>query len=173
MPRHRHVDWPADLTTFAADGQTLETVTGLAAHQLRVEDVAGVFAWRDGTRQLVGRDGSTLEMEPRQWFGGQELTNALDAMIPDELRVPMPDRTVTFRRMGLAQKCAVAFARSANTVAGLSVMTGVVLLLTLMLLVGGHTFVGVVLLLLAAALGAQLWRVRSHVPSTPLQEQVT
>jgi len=132
-----------------------------------------VFAWRDGTRQVIGRDGSTIEMEPRQWFRGQELTKALDALVPEALHVPMPDRTVTFRRMGLPQKCAVAFARSANTVPGLSVLTGLFLLLTLLVLLGGHTFVGIFLLLLAGALGAQLWRVRSHVPSAPLQEQVT
>ena len=85
----------------------------------------------------------------------------------------MPDRTVTFRRMGLPEKCAVAFARSANTVPGLGVLTGLFLLLTLLVLLGGHTVVGVFLLLLAGALGGQLWRVRANVPSPSLQEQVT
>jgi len=172
-PRHRHVDWPAELTTFAAGDQGLETVHGQTARRLDLPEVAGVFAWRDGTRQVIGRDGSTIEMEPRQWFRGQELTKALDALVPAALQVPMPDRTVTFRRMGLPQKCAVAFARSANTVPGLSVLTGLFLLLTLLVLLGGHTVVGIFLLLLAGALGAQLWRVRSHVPAALLQEQVT
>jgi hypothetical protein len=75
--------------------------------------------------------------------------------------------------MSLGHKCAVAFARSANTVPGLSVLVGVVLLLTVLLLLGGHTVVGGVFLLLAAALGAQLWRLRSHQPSAMTQEPAT
>jgi hypothetical protein len=172
-PRYRHIDWPAEVTTFAVDGQTLETVHGPAAQRIRMHDVVGVLAWRDGTRQVIGRDGSSLEMEPRRWFRGQELTTTLDTMIPAQLQVPMPDREVTFRKMGLGHKCAVAFARSANTVPGLSVLVGVVLLLTLVLLLGGHTLVGGVFLVLAVALGAQLWRLHSHHPSAVVQEPAT
>ncbi len=172
-PRYRHIDWPAEVTTFALDSQTLETVNGPAAQRIRMEDVVGVFAWRDGTRQVIGRDGSSLEMEPRQWFRGQELTRTLDTMVPPGLQVPMPDREVTFRRMGLGHKCAVAFARSANTVPGLSVLVGLVLLLTLLLLLGGHTVVGGVFLVLTGALSAQLYRLHSHHPPAVVTEPVT
>jgi hypothetical protein len=172
-PRYRHIDWPAEVTTFAVDGQALEQVHGPAAQRIRTDEVVGVFAWRDGTRQVVARDGSSLEMEPRQWFRGQELTHTLDTVIPAALQVPMPDREVTFRRMALGHKCAVAFGRSANTVPGLSVLVGVVLLLTVLLLLGGHTVVGGVFLLLAAALGAQLWRLHSQHPAASLQEPAT
>ena len=172
-PRYRHIDWPAEVTTFAVDGQALEQVHGPGAQRIRTDEVVGVFAWRDGTRQVVARDGSSLEMEPRQWFRGQELTHTLDTVIPAALQVPMPDREVTFRRMALGHKCAVAFGRSANTVPGRSVLVGVVLLLTVLLLLGGHTVVGGVFLLLAAALGAQLWRLHSQHPAASLQEPAT
>jgi hypothetical protein len=172
-PRYRHIDWPAELTTFAVDGQAVETGHGLKAQRIRTGDVVGVFAWRDGTRQVVARDGSSIEMEPRRWYRGQELSATLDTIVPAGLQVPMPDREVTFRKMGLGQKCAVAFARSANTVPGLSVLVGLVLLLTLLLLLGGHTVVGGVFLLLAGALGAQLYRLRSHHPAPVVQEPVT
>jgi hypothetical protein len=79
---------------------------------MRIEDVVGLFAWRDGTRRLVGRDGSVLEMEARQWVDGDGLAQALDAAVADDLYIPMPDREVTFKRMGVAERCAIGFARA-------------------------------------------------------------
>jgi hypothetical protein len=157
--RHSHVNWPADLSTFAADQQVAETVTGASARAMRICDVAGLFAWRDGTRRLVARDGSVLEMEARQWLHGDRLAATLDAAVPDDLHLPMPDREITFSRMGLPERCAIGFARSANTKPGLIVLLSVTLLLTVWSMVGGHRSVAVVFLLLTATLGAQLWRV--------------
>ncbi|HEY1355615.1 MAG TPA: hypothetical protein VGF09_04805, partial [Solirubrobacterales bacterium] len=154
--RHNHVNWPADLSTFAADAEVAETVHGLAAQRMRIGDVVGLFAWRDGSRLLVGRDGSVLEMEARQWFGGQELAQVLDSAVPDELHLPMPDREVTFRRLSVPARCAIGFARVANTKPGLFAMLGVTALITLWLVLGRHLFLGTVFLLLTAALGAQL-----------------
>lgn len=156
--RHSHVNWPADLSTFSADDQVVESVNGLTARAVRVGEVVGLFSWRDGTRQLVSRDGSVLEMEARQWIGGEELTRVLDAAVPQELHLPMPDREVTFNRMGLAERCAIGFARFANTKPGLIAMLSVTVLVTLWLLLGGHRMIGTVFLLLSGALGAQLWR---------------
>jgi hypothetical protein len=121
--------------------------------------VVGLFAWRDGTRRLVARDGSVLEMEARQWLHGDRLAATLDAAVPDDLHLPMPDREITFSRMGLPERCAIGFARSANTKPGLIVLLSVTLLLTVWSMVGGHRSVAVVFLLLTATLGAQLWRV--------------
>jgi hypothetical protein len=156
--RHSHVNWPADLSTFSADDRVVEAVTGLKARTVRVDEVVGLFAWRDGTRRLVSRDGSVLEMEARQWVNGDELAERLDAAVPEELHLPMPDREVTFSRMGLAERCAIGFARFANTKPGLVAMLSLTLLVTLWLLLGGHRMLGTVFLLLSGALGAQLWR---------------
>ncbi len=157
--RHSHVNWPADLSTFSAHNELAEAVNGLAARSMRIEDVVGLFAWRDGTRRLVGRDGSVLEMEARQWVDGDGLAQALDAAVADDLYIPMPDREVTFKRMGVAERCAIGFARAANTKPGLIVLISVMVLLTLLSVVGGHRFVAFVLLVLSACLGAQLWRI--------------
>jgi hypothetical protein len=89
---------------------------------------------------------------------GKDLTKALDAAIPAELHLAMPDRTVTFQPMSLTDRSAQAFARVANTRIGLATLLGVVALLALWSLVAGHPVPGVVFLLLAAALGAHLWR---------------
>jgi hypothetical protein len=168
--RHSHVNWPADLTTFSADAELVETVNGLAARQMRISDVVGLLTWRDGTRRLVRRDGSVLEMEARQWIGGEDLARTLDAAVPEELHLQMPDREVTFRRMSLTERCAIGFARVANTKPGLIAMLSATALLTLWLLLAGHRVLGAVLLMLTASLAAQLWRTQIGGRLTRIQE---
>jgi hypothetical protein len=157
--RHTHVNWPADLSTFSTDDTLAETVNGTSARTMRIADVVGLLSFRDGTRQLVGKDGAVLEMEARQWFGGNELADAIDAVVPAELHIPMPDREVTFKRMGVAERCAIGFARAANTKPGLIVLISLMALLTVWSMIGGHRFLAVALLALSGTLGAQLWRV--------------
>jgi hypothetical protein len=156
--KHSHVNWPADLTTFTLDDEVAERVTGGMCRSMRLQNVVALLAYRDGARHLIGRDGNVLEMEPREWMRGKDLTKALDAAIPAELHLAMPDRTVTFQPMSLTDRSAQAFARVANTRIGLATLLGVVALLALWSLVAGHPVPGVVFLLLAAALGAHLWR---------------
>jgi hypothetical protein len=165
--RHSHVNWPADLSTFSADSTLAQTVDGTTTHSMEIGDVVGLFAWRDGTRRLVGRDGSVLEMEAQQWFSADELADVIDAAVPAELHIPMPDREVTFKRLGLTERCAIGFARAANTKHGLIALTSLMLLLTLWSVVGGHRFVAFFLLVLSAALGAQLWRIEGGQLGTP------
>lgn len=137
----------------------METVNGTSARTMRIADVVGLLSFRDGTRQLVGTDGSVLEMEARQWFGGHELADAIDAVVPAELHISMPDREVTFKRMGVAERCAIGFARAANTKPGLIVLISLMVLLMAWSMIGGHRFLAVALLALSGTLGAQLWRV--------------
>ena len=82
-------------------------------------------------------------MEPREWMRGKDLTKALDAAIPADLHVAMADRAVTFQRMSVTERAASAFARVANTRVGLSSLLGVVALLAVWSIIGGHLIVGV------------------------------
>ena len=156
--KHSHVNWPADMTTFSVDEHVAERLTGSMARSMRLGDVVALLAWRDGARHLIGRRGDVLEMEPREWTRGKDLSKALDAAIPPDLHVAMSDRAVTFQRMSLTERTASSFARVANTRVGLSSLLAVVMLLALWGIIAGHLVVGVVLLLLAGALGAHLWR---------------
>lgn len=157
--RHNHVNWPADLSTFSADATHAEIVTGTSARSMRIDEVVGLFRFRDGTRQLIGRDGSVLEMEARQWANGDELADVIDAAVPADLHIPMPDREVTFKRLGVAERCAIGFGRAANTKPGLIVLISVMALLAIWSVAGGHRFITVALLALGGMLGAQLWRI--------------
>jgi hypothetical protein len=169
--KHTHVNWPADHTTFSVDESVAERATGAMSRNVRLSEVVALLAWRDGARHLIGRDGNVLEMEPREWMRGQELTKALDAAVPAELHVPMSDRAVTFHKMSLTERAAVTFGRFANTRVGLLGMIGIVTLLVVWSMVAGHRLVGFVLLVLAAALGAHLYRTETddnpRLPSSP------
>ena len=163
--RHRHVNWPAEATTFSVDAGTIEEGTPLSARRLAVPDVVAMFTWRDGTREIVGRDGSRLEMDPHQWYGAEELTRDLDEAVPADLHLPMPDRDVTFRRMGVPQRAAKAFVRWANTKPGLITMIAVTGLLAVWSLVKTSPVVAGVFVALALVLGAQLIRIEGAWPA--------
>lgn len=157
--KHSHVNWPADLTTFSVDDEVAERLTGgTVSRSLRLDDVVALLAWRDGARHLIARNGDLLEMDPQEWARGKELTRALDAAIAPVLHLPMSDRAVTFQPMSLTERAATAFGRLANTRVGLGSMLAIVTLLAVVSMMAGHRVLGVALLLLTVALGAQLWR---------------
>jgi hypothetical protein len=165
--KHSHVNWPADLTTFSVDDKVAERVTGTICRAMHLSDVVALLAWRDGARHLIGRDGHVLPFEPDEWARGKDLTKALDAAVPADRHVPMPDRAVTFHRMSPTERAAVAFGRLANTRTGLLSMLGVVALLVIWSILGGHRFIGAAFVVLGAALGAHLWRHESDRKPTP------
>src|SRR3954454_18093997 len=166
--KHTHVNWPADLTTFSVDDEVAERTTGTMSHSMKLSEVVGLLTWRDGARHLIGRNGAVLEMEPREWVRGREINQALDNAIAPQLQVPMPDRAVTFQRMSVSERGAMTFARFVNNRVGLSVMIGVLALLALGSLVGGHRVVGAFLLILAGAVGAYLRRTETaHTATAP------
>ncbi|WP_151081591.1 hypothetical protein [Nocardioides cynanchi] len=174
VPRHRHVDWPADAATFAVDSQTVERASGTTARVMRVPDIVSVFAWRDGTRQLIGRDGSTLWMEPAEWRGGDDLTAQLDSWLPADLRVPVPDRPGTFQRMAPAHLAATATIRFTRTVAGQIVIAALCFLLGVVILSGGHTVVGGGLILVTLCLASRVTLVLRRAPAAATdQDELT
>ncbi len=164
--KHSHANWPAELSTFSVDDKVAERLTGGTCRLMHLKDVVALLAWRDGARHLIGRDGTFLEMEPREWVNGKELTKALDAAIPSHLQVAMGDRAATFRRMGPVARAATAFGRVANTRAGLLSLMAVVALVVIWTMVADHLVLGSVFMLVAVALGIQLWHTESgHAPS--------
>jgi hypothetical protein len=173
--RYTHVNWPADMTAFCADSSVAEVADKTRARVMPLSEVVGMFSWRDGTRRLVGRDGSVLEMEAQQWVNAERLAATLDEVVPEDLHLPMPDREVTFRRMSVAERAAIGFSRLANTKPGLIVFISLTLLLTFLSLLHGHRTLCLVLLALSAALGGQLRRLEGGqlgarpAPPTPAE----
>jgi hypothetical protein len=170
-PRHRHVDWPGEAATFAADSHTVERVSGQTAQLMRVPDVVSVFAWRDGTRQLIGRDGASLWMEPAEWRQGERLTQRIDDLVPEPLRVAMPDRAETFKPMPPVQLWSRAALRSARTLPGQVVWAVICFLLGARALTGGHWLIGPALVLAGLGLAARVAYVVRQEPLEPVDEE--
>ena len=166
VPRHRHVDWPAESATFAMDSQTIERVSGPTASAMRIPEIVSVLAWRDGTRQLIGRDGSSLWMEPTEWRKGRDLTAQLDASVPDDLRIPVPDRPDTFQPMPPTQLAATASIRFVGTVPGQIVLAAICFLLGVITLSGGHAIVGGGLVLVTLCLAARVVLFLRRLPTS-------
>jgi len=82
---------------------------------------------------------------------------------------------VTFRRMSVPERAAIGFGRLANTKPGLIVFISLTLLLTFWSLLHGHRALCLVLLVLSASLGGQLWRLEGGqlgarpTPPTPAE----
>jgi hypothetical protein len=167
------VNWPAESATFAMDAQTVERVSGLTASALRIPEIVSVLAWRDGTRQLIGRDGSSLWMEPTEWRGGTQLTQQLDASVPESLRIPVPDRPDTFQPMPPAQLAAAASIRFAGTVPGQTVIAAMCFVLAVVILSEGHTLVGSALVVVTLCIAARVGLVLRPLPSAGEQDELT
>ena len=124
-----------------------------------------MFTWRDGTRELVARDGSRLEMDAHQWYGADELTRDLDETVPADLHVPMSDKQVTFRPMGIPERAATSFLRWANTKQGLLTMMSICGVLALWALLTHHLLIGCVWVSVGLVMGAQLYRLENSWPT--------
>lgn len=59
---------------------------------LRVDDAAALLSYPDGTRQVVGKAGHTLLVDPREWRHGDAAVARLDRAVPAEVHVAMPAR---------------------------------------------------------------------------------
>lgn len=86
--RHGSRNFPAhrDTLVVAADAVQVGR-TGFAT--VRLEDVVGLFAYPDGCREVVARDGWSIGIEPTLWRGGEDAVRAVDSMVPQELHLPM------------------------------------------------------------------------------------
>jgi zinc protease len=58
------------------------------------EAAVGVLSWRDGRRDVLGRDGNSIVVEPSLWEDGYRIVSEIDRMWGG-LTVPMPARPVT------------------------------------------------------------------------------
>jgi len=59
---------------------------------VRFEDCAGVLAWPDGARELIGADAIGVRIEPTLFYGAGAAVPWLDTRIPRHLRAEMPAR---------------------------------------------------------------------------------
>ncbi len=54
--------------------------------------IAGLLEFPDGARQVISRDGWSIMVEPRVYRGGAGIVDVLDARVPEDLKLPQPER---------------------------------------------------------------------------------
>jgi zinc protease len=75
-----------------ADGVTWLTSDG-SPYTILFDDLMAIMHWADGSRTLIGRDGTRFTIDPADWRKGLGAVAALDASASAELIVPMePER---------------------------------------------------------------------------------
>ncbi|GIF06441.1 M16 family metallopeptidase [Actinoplanes siamensis] len=67
-------------------------VIGGEPSTVRYDDCVALLAWPDGARQLIGRDGIAVRIEPAVFRDAAEVIRAVDARVPAGARIEMPAR---------------------------------------------------------------------------------
>ena len=74
--------------TASHEGLSL-TMPGGNSVTVRFDEVAAVMWWHDGTRILIGQDGSSLRLRAAEWYGSEKILQLILERIPPERLVPV------------------------------------------------------------------------------------
>jgi hypothetical protein len=93
---HRSLNFPAHRERLVVGREAVQIGSAKDFRTVRRDEVAGMFVYPDGAREVVARDGWSIDVEPTLWSAGAEATRGMDAMVPADLHIPMlsrgPDR---------------------------------------------------------------------------------
>lgn len=89
---HRSRNFPSSRDTFVIGADGLQCGRKGRWYGIHRDQIEGVLTYADGGREVVGRDGWTVKFEPTLWARGEQAVAAVDRLVPDQLRLPMPDR---------------------------------------------------------------------------------
>lgn len=87
----RSADYPLDQARLVIGEDGVSLVRGQAVDTVRYDQCAALVTWRDGGRQLIGRDGATIHIEPTLWHL-KDHTAHLDDKVGASRLVIMPAR---------------------------------------------------------------------------------
>lgn len=88
-PGRRSRDFPADRRTLRVNAEGVQLCGAREYRTVRVQDLAGMFAYPDGAREVIDADGWTIKVEPTLWAKGPAITRQLDEIVPASLHIPM------------------------------------------------------------------------------------
>jgi zinc protease len=89
----RSADAPIDASRLVIGDEGVSFVHGPRYVTVSFGACEAMLAWPDGARRLIGRDGFVVTVEPTLWAGGSSLPSRLDAGVPADRIVPMPERS--------------------------------------------------------------------------------
>jgi hypothetical protein len=86
---HRSRNYPAHREQLVVGREAVQIGAAKGYRTVRRDEVAGMFVYPDGAREVVARDGWSINVEPTLWTAGAEATRGMDAMVPADLHIPM------------------------------------------------------------------------------------
>lgn len=162
--RIRSADYPLDRGRLIVGADGVSMVHAQVISTVRFAQCAALLKWPDGMRQLIGRDGTAIRIEPTLWRMKQD-SAPLEAMVPAERRVEMPSRPAkdvprpwTRRRTRVAAW--ILIEPVAAALAGVAPVLVLLVLLTRLVPAGGA--IAAVILFPALVIGAYAGRLARH-----------
>ena len=89
---HRSRNAPADRRRLVLGDGSIHVGRGATWQGVPFGEVAAVLAAPDGGREVVAADGWTVTLEPTMWRDGERAVARLDAAVPADRVVPLPER---------------------------------------------------------------------------------
>lgn len=90
--RHRAEEYPSDRRVLVVADDVVAIESSAGVHAIRAASIAGVLAYPDGGRDVIGVDGWGLSVEPTLWRRGGEAVDGVDALAGVDRILPMPPR---------------------------------------------------------------------------------
>jgi zinc protease len=93
---HKPADAASDRTLTVGDEGVMLTAGPQQHVTVRFADAAALLRWNDGQQALIGGDGFTVQLDPRQWRDGDAVAASIAARVPAAATVsfdrPGPER---------------------------------------------------------------------------------
>ena len=89
---HLSMDFPASRECLVVGTDSLQIGSAKSSLTLRGGEIVGMLVYPDGGRQVVDKDGWSIAVEPTLWRRGRAAVAAVDALVPCDLHLAMPDR---------------------------------------------------------------------------------
>jgi hypothetical protein len=101
----RHLHGSGKAALWLSDDALQHTGNGRLT-TVHLADVAAMLEFPDGARQVVSLEGWTIFVEPTVYLGAARVVEALDARVPEELRLPQPERAPEHipKRVGMLKR---------------------------------------------------------------------
>jgi predicted Zn-dependent peptidase len=87
----RSADSPLDPARLVVGADGVSLVRRQAISTVRAAECAALLQWPDGARQFIGREGTTVRIEPTLWRLKNQ-AGRLDGLVPSDRQVTMPYR---------------------------------------------------------------------------------
>lgn len=128
--KHWSRNFPAHRERLVVGREAVQIGASDGYRTVRRDEVAGMFVYPDGAREVVARDGWSINVEPTLWVAGVDATRGVDVMVPPDLHIPMMarDRDRVPQPMSWGARARLVLRGSRERAIAVAVLTAVALI---------------------------------------------